>query len=128
MSPCPCGSNQAYSNCCEIIHKNTTLADMPEKLMRARYSAHALNLVDFILATYHPSCDAKQYRQSIKQATTYQWNKLQIIRANPPSDVEGFVEFKAEFSYQDQIYHMHEKSRFIKENNLWFYIDGDFFS
>jgi SEC-C motif domain protein len=51
---CPCHSEKTYVTCCEIYHKgkNPPSALM---LMRSRYSAYALGIVDYIIATTHPS-------------------------------------------------------------------------
>ena len=44
----------------------------------------------------------------------------------PPSDGEGFVEFKAYSQHNGIEQVMHERSRFLKEEGLWYYVDGHF--
>lgn len=129
--PCPCGNNTTYQNCCQPIHQNHSLADHPEKLMRSRYSAHVLGLVDYIIQTYHPSCKAEKHRESIQQSIELTWRKLEVIQSEILSDqTTGFVEFKAYFEEAGQAQILHEKSRFLKEESgaekLWFYIDGEY--
>lgn len=51
---CYCGNTQPYSQCCEPIHLNPHSAQVPEQLMRARFSAHILKNVEFVIETYHP--------------------------------------------------------------------------
>jgi SEC-C motif-containing protein len=94
--------------------------------MRARYSAHVLKLPDFVVATYHPSCAAEAEREGITESVNLNWVKLEVLDAPMPEETEGFVEFKASLQDEDGIQCMHERSRFIKENGLWYYIDGVF--
>ena len=51
---CPCGSDLPYANCCQPWHGGQA-APTPEALMRSRYSAYVLGLLDYLLATWHPS-------------------------------------------------------------------------
>lgn len=125
MNLCPCCSNKAYSDCCELVHQLGN-ADTPEQLMRARYSAHSLNLIDFIINTYHSSCQASTFRSGIEESISNSWIKLQIIKAPLSNTDEGFVEFKATFIENGLQLILHENSRFVKESGLWRYIDGDF--
>ncbi|ODA35982.1 hypothetical protein A8L45_02385 [Veronia pacifica] len=99
--------------------------------MRARYAAHELGLVDFVVSTYHPSCQAEQHRQGIEDSIKSDWLGLQVINSSiDESGKQGYVEFKAHYSDQGQQFCLHEKSRFLLENvnnkPLWFYIDGVF--
>ena len=54
MSACPCGLKDPYSECCEPFHTKQTLPATAELLMRSRYSAYALRLVDYLLYSHHP--------------------------------------------------------------------------
>ncbi|PWI33928.1 hypothetical protein DI392_06935 [Vibrio albus] len=125
-SLCPCGSNKPYSNCCLPIHTDHKNAVVPEQLMRARYCAHVLKLPDFVISTYHPSCSAESEREGIIESINLDWIKLEVLDTPTPQDTEGFVEFKAYLQDEDTIQCMHERSRFVKENGLWYYIDGAF--
>ncbi|MCQ1056525.1 SEC-C domain-containing protein [Photobacterium sp. ZSDE20] len=127
---CPCGSQRPLAECCQPIHQNPSLANHPEQLMRSRYSAHVLGLVDYVVATYHPSCEAEQHREAIAESVNSQWLGLEVINSEIATETEGFVEFKAFYQDGDEQYCLHERSRFIKEavnNQLqWFYIDGEY--
>ena len=70
MSLCPCGSNNTYPQCCEPAHLNHSSVETPEQLMRSRYSAHVLGLVDYVIATYHPSCKHKEKALQIRSTVT----------------------------------------------------------
>ncbi|RXJ74810.1 hypothetical protein CS022_00885 [Veronia nyctiphanis] len=131
VQSCPCGSQRGYAACCQPAHNDHASVDHPEKLMRARYAAHVLGLVDFVVDTYHPSCEAEQHRKGIADSINSDWLGLQVLSSNiDSSGKQGFVEFKAHYADDVQEYCLHEKSRFLCEliegKNLWFYIDGVF--
>ncbi|CAK4067239.1 YchJ family protein [Vibrio sp. 16] len=127
MSLCPCGSMQEYAQCCEPIHLDSSLAQQPEQLMRSRYSAHVKQLVDFVVDTYHPSCNAQSQRDDIAESVYGDWRGLEVISTEPGhNEDEGFVTFKARFYQDGDEYCMEERSRFLRENGQWYYIDGTF--
>ncbi|TDR77659.1 YchJ family metal-binding protein [Photobacterium lutimaris] len=127
---CPCGSQRPLAECCQPIHQNPSLATHPEQLMRSRYSAHVLGLVDYVVATYHPSCEAEEHREAIAESVASQWLGLEVINSEIATESEGFVEFKAFYQDGDEQYCLHERSRFLKETvngqQQWFYIDGEY--
>lgn len=100
--------------------------------MRARYSAFALDNTDFIINTYHSSCNAALERQDISQTSDLEWLKLEIIptTANVQGKDTDYVEFKAWYKRDNQLQLHHELSRFVKEKveDVWYwrYIDGEF--
>ncbi len=127
MTACYCGNAKPYSDCCQLIHKDHSQAKTPELLMRARYSAHVAGLVDFVVSTYHPSCSAEQEREAIAESIQSNWQKLQVVSCQKGSNTgEGFVHFKAYFEQDGKEFCLEERSRFIRENGLWYYIDGVF--
>ena len=101
---CPCGSQQALSHCCQPIHQNPALASHPEQLMRSRYSAHVLGLVDYVVATYHPSCHAEDHRDAIADSVNSHWFGLKVINSEIATSGEGFVEFEAYYQDGDEQY------------------------
>lgn len=126
-APCPCGTTLPYRGCCQPIHHDHRQALLPIQLMRARYSAHVLQLVDFVINTYHPSCHAEAQRAEIVDSINNQWLRLKVMdNSLNMTENEGFVHFKAWFKHNGKAICMEEKSRFIKEGELWFYIDGTF--
>lgn len=139
---CPCNSQKEYALCCEPVHQDHAHALYPEQLMRARYSAHVLGLLAFIIQTYHPSCSAQFHRDAILESIKNQWFKLDIIASDTDKNGrEGFVEFKAYFfdacvlkdalpkEKEEKANCLHEKSRFVMEekegHKYWYYIDGE---
>lgn len=95
--------------------------------MRARFSAHVLKNVQFVIDTYHPSCQANDERDAISESVHSHWLRLEVISTDRgTSDTEGFVHFKAFWEQQGTELCLEERSRFIKEHGCWFYIDGEF--
>lgn len=45
--------------------------------------------------------------------------------AGGPFDTEGVVEFEAFWRQGGTRGSLHERSRFVRENRTWFYVDGD---
>jgi len=127
MTACYCGNSKPYSDCCQPIHKDHNQAHTPEQLMRARYSAHVVGLVDFVISTYHPSCNAEHEREAIRESVQSNWQKLEVVSNQSGNTAdEGFVHFKAYFEQDGKQFCLEERSRFIREGGLWYYIDGIF--
>ena len=127
MSLCPCGSQRPYSSCCQPIHNDQSNASTPEQLMRSRYSAHVLKLVDFVVDTYHPSCGAQEQRAGIQDSIDSDWCELRVLSTETGQNRdEGFVTFQAFLKEDDQLLCLEERSRFVRESGLWYYIDGTF--
>ena len=127
INHCPCGTKKNYSVCCEPIHHNHALATTPELLMRSRYSAHVKQLTQYIIDTYHPSCNAEEFREGIEDSIQLNSRKLKVISAHlsTQAENEGFVSFKATYSEDGQLQQLKEHSRFLKEDGKWYYVDGD---
>ena len=127
MNTCPCGSTKEYRHCCEPIHIDHRAAQTPEQLMRSRYTAHVMGLVNFVIDTYHPSCLAGEQREQIEESVESKWSHLEVVSTELGKDKdEGYVTFKAYFQDNGNTLCLEEKSRFIRENQFWYYIDGVF--
>lgn len=124
-TPCPCISGEKYSECCQPLHEGKQHAKTAEQLMRSRYSAFYLGLVDYLIETL-----ATEQRKSDDQAVLQntidntQWLGLKILKHQQKAE-QAFVEFIA--FYQDEgIAQLHERSSFIKKEGKWFYQTGEF--
>jgi len=127
MTSCYCGSPKPYSECCQRVHNDHRQAQIPEQLMRARYSAHVVGLVDFVITTYHPSCNAENEREAIADSIQSEWTRLDVVKSDSGStEDEGYVHFKAYFKQDGQEFCLEERSRFLHEAGLWYYVDGVF--
>ncbi len=87
--------------------------------MRSRYSAYALGLIDYLLATWHPSTSPGELELS-----PVKWLGLEVRHAQSTGDA-GVVEFVARYRADGRGVRLHEISRFVREEAQWFYIDGD---
>jgi len=119
---CPCGSGLGYDACCGPIHGGAA-ALTAEALMRSRFSAFALGLAPYLLASWHPSSRPA----SLDLEPDTEWRRLQLIDvvAGGPDDSEGVVEFRASYRSPAGAEVLHERSRFTRHDGRWVYLDGD---
>ncbi|MBB1201169.1 YchJ family protein [Enterobacteriaceae bacterium 89] len=125
-SLCPCGSALEYSLCCQRYLSGAETAPTPAQLMRSRYTAFVMKDADYLVRTWHPSCKAQDFRQELEQSFSgTEWLGLNISATDEGrhSD-EGFVTFVARFREHNKSSAIIERSRFLKENGQWYYIDG----
>jgi SEC-C motif-containing protein len=123
VSQCYCGSNQVYADCCEPYLSGCDKAPTAELLMRSRYSAFVIGEAQYLLDSWHESTRPSRVRFDEKS----QWLGLNIkkVIAGNPRDDTGEVEFVARFRVDGKAVRLHERSRFVKEDDRWFYVDGD---
>ncbi len=86
--------------------------------MRSRYSAYVLGLIDYLLATWHPSTSPGEL-----ELAPVKWLGLEVRHAALSGDA-GVVEFVARLKDSGRAQRMHEISRFVREAGQWYYIDG----
>jgi SEC-C motif-containing protein len=92
--------------------------------MRSRYSAYALKLPDYLLASWHASTRPSTLTQADLQGL--KWLGLVVLASNQPDSQHATVTFKARFKAgKDQTQTLHETSTFVMEHGHWFYVDGD---
>jgi SEC-C motif-containing protein len=96
--------------------------------MRSRFTAYVNHNVDYLIATWHPDCGAEAWRNAIVDSfKNTEWLGLTIVeeKAGHEPD-EGFVEFIARFTDGEsgEPQTMHERSRFLRRDQRWYYIDG----
>ena len=124
MSLCLCCSNLTYQICCEPFHKNYTIPVTPEAIMRSRYAAYALHLIDYLIATTHPDIRGLHDKKDIESWSKQNiWLKLEIISA-----INDKVEFKAYYQSDGTNFIHHENSTFKMENKRWYYLSGEYFN
>lgn len=91
--------------------------------MRSRYSAYVLCNEQYLLATWHPSTRP----QSIPFRRDQKWLGLAVIDANPTGEHSAEVEFIARSRVSNAAaLRQHERSRFVREDGRWMYVDGTF--
>ncbi|OAT37531.1 YchJ family protein [Proteus myxofaciens] len=127
-SSCPCNSQRPYNECCEPYHLGKENAPTAEALMRSRYSAFVKHDADYLIKSWHPTCRIASLRDElIAGFPNTQWLGLNIISTQESTHPnEAYVEFSACFIERntDDKQYLHERSRFLKIDDCWFYIDG----
>jgi SEC-C motif domain protein len=126
---CPCGRVDAkrravaYANCCGrfVDHFDDTPAPDAEHLMRSRYSAFVNERADYLLATWHSSTRPA----SLDFEVDAKWLGLDVRGYDVTGADTAEVEFVARYRVAGRAVRMHERSRFMRENGRWFYLDGD---
>ena len=116
---CPCGLGPPYEDCCGPIHGGGA-APTAERLMRARYSAFAVEDERYLLASWHPSTRPG----SVGFDPTQRWVGLEVVATTAGGllDAEGTVEFRARYEQGGRPGVLHEESRFRREAGRWTYV------
>ena len=127
FTKCPCLSDLEYKDCCGLFHRGERDAATAEELMRSRYSAYAMQEIDYLIETTSPSQRKYHDRESLQTwAEDTKWKKLEIVetREGTSEDSKGHVEFIAyyEENKKDKIHH--ELSLFKKIKGKWYYHNG----
>ena len=128
---CPCGSTKKYKKCCKTFHDNISIPKTALELMKSRYCAYAVSNANYIISTSHEknidfSTDLNSWQKDILSfCTNTKFERLEIIDFIE-YEIESFVTFKAYLFQNNQDVSFVEKSRFLKENDKWFYVDGKF--
>ena len=126
MSPCPCGRTTAKGQtlsleaCCGPYHAGQAAPDA-ESLMRSRYSAFVRGDVPYLLATWH----ASQRPATLELDKAAQWLGLEIKQHQVTGPDTAEVAFVARFRLAGKAVRQHERSRFVREEGRWYYVDGD---
>ena len=126
---CPCGRvdakkrKAAYADCCGRFVDHFSTAPVPdaEHLMRSRYSAFVLERADYLLATWHHS--TRPASLDFDEGT--KWLGLEVREHKATGADTAEVEFVARYRVQGRAVRLHERSRFVREDGRWFYVDGD---
>lgn len=121
-TPCPCGSGKPFADCCQH-HLDGEPAPTAEALMRSRYSAFTLLREDYLLATWHPTTRPPEL--GLASEPRPKWLGLDIRRHEQQDADHAIVEFIARYKINGRAHHLHETSRFVREDGRWFYVDGD---
>ena len=126
--PCPCHSGKVYGDCCGPILGGAQKAPTAEALMRARYTAYAIDDVDFLFASsgdavraeFDPAGAHKWARNSV-------WTGMEVldVQRGGIDDDEGSVEFVAHYTVKRQPFSHHERSLFKRVEGEWRFIDGE---
>lgn len=121
QDPCPCGRAADFSTCCGRYIGTSLPAPDAESLMRSRYTAFVRGDVGHLLATWHTS----HRPASLELDAGVKWLGLEVKRHRAIDADHAEVEFVARSRVQGRGQRLHERSRFVRENGHWFYVDGE---
>jgi len=117
---CICGDKRDFSECCGAIIGAKRSATTPQELMRSRYSAYVKADGRYLIISAVKENRYEDDAQLIEQfSSSVEWLKLHILKA-----VDDTVEFKAYYRDENGIQVLHEKSNFVREDDVWRYKDG----
>ena len=128
---CPCGSLKKYKKCCKPFHDKITFPKTALELMKSRFSAFAVLIADYIIFTTHQNnpdftTDLKSWTNDILNfSKNTRFERLEILDFIE-GEVESFVTFKATLFQDNTDISFIEKSRFLKVEEKWLYVDGQF--
>jgi len=121
MQACYCKSGLNFAECCEPILRVLEVPSTALKLMRSRYSAYCLGDVNYLQATTHDHTWSDEELKFIQDwADNSFWQHLEIVDFS-----EEAVEFKAYYIFDGKQHMHHERSTFLKVNDMWKYVDGE---
>ena len=121
---CDCGAPRRYEDCCGRFHSGPLHLQAPdaEALMRSRYSAYVRDLIDYLLETWHPSTRPSSIEPN---PPGLRWLGLDVKKHEVQDADHATVEFVARSKLGGRAHRLQEKSRFVREDGRWFYVDGD---
>ena len=130
---CPCGRSDAkgrpldYAQCCgRWLEGGANAVPAPDahSLMRSRYSAFVRGDHAYLLATWHPS----QRPATLELDANARWLGLTVRSTQDTGPDQAEVEFIARYRGRDgRAQRLHERSRFVREQGRWYYLDGQQF-
>lgn len=91
--------------------------------MRSRYTAFVVGDRRYLLDTWHPRTRPDELELDPAQ----RWLGLEIVDAEGGSalDARGEVEFAARWRHGREQGVLRERSRFVRQGERWWYLDGD---
>ncbi|TXR55276.1 YchJ family protein [Quadrisphaera setariae] len=122
---CPCGTGEAYGACCARFHRGEADAPTAEALMRSRYSAFALRDTSYLARTWHAS--TRPTLDELRLDADQRWLRLDVLgtTGGGPFDDDGTVTFEARWRSGAERGVLRERSRFVREERRWTYLDGE---
>jgi len=127
---CPCGRLDArgkplaLARCCGRYLSGGEDAPDAVSLMRSRYTAYVLGDEAYLLASWHPGTRPVE----VKSEPGVKWLGLEVRDHRVVDANHAEVEFVARCrpsTGSGQAVRLHERSRFVREEGRWYYVDGD---
>ncbi|MCC6075459.1 YchJ family protein [Pseudomonas sp. GCM10022188] len=124
-TPCPCGSTLVLADCCGCYHAGA-LPETAEALMRSRYSAYVLGLIDYLIATTLPAQQSGLDRAAMAQwSAQSRWLGLNVEehQALGGTPERARVTFVARWQDASGEHSHRECSDFVRANGRWYFVD-----
>lgn len=124
--PCPCGRLDAkgrvliYERCCRPCLESGQRVVDAVSLMRSRYTAFVLEREPYLLATWH----ANHRPAGVEFDPQAKWLGLDVRASQQQDETHAEVVFVARHRVAGRAVRLHERSRFLKEDGHWYYLDG----
>ncbi len=120
---CPCGSSKPFTQCCQPIFLDHGRATSAELLLRSRYTAFVYKNSGHLMASWHSRTRPKALNHEDFQVV---WLGIEIHEREKggPEDDSGTIEFTTSYIEKGRLCLLREKSRFLKEQQLWYYLNG----
>jgi len=124
---CPCASGKSFGECCEPFLLGREQALTAVALMRSRYTAYALGVIDYLYqsasARVRKEFDAESSRQWAKSA---EWTGIEILSTTggTEEDDTGLIEFIAHYKVKETEFNHHECAEFARVDGNWVFMDG----
>ena len=128
---CPCGRQNAkgqslaYADCCGryIDHWEQQAAPDAQALMRSRYTAFVRENAEYLQATWLLS----ERPAELDFDPACKWLGLDVKQFQSTGADAAQVEFVARYRVAGRAVRLHERSRFVREDGRWYYVDGEQF-
>jgi SEC-C motif domain protein len=124
---CSCCSGKSYAECCRPFHEGERFPESALLLMRSRYSAYALGLVEYVIQTTHPDNPLfKKEESAIKKEIMNFCQHTEFKGLDILHFIDGkkkaYVTFVAHLQQLGKEAAFQEKSVFLKVNDRWLYL------
>ena len=90
--------------------------------MRSRYAAFSTGNEAYLLKSWHPS--KRPETLNLAEQRNIKWVDLKVIDHQSQND-HAEVEFITKYKLNGKAEKIHERSRFVREQGRWLYVDGD---
>ena len=128
-APCRCDSGRKAKGCCLPVLAGTP-AKTPEALMRSRYTAYAVGDIAYVMRTTDATgpkgrADTQAWAAEVRQfSASVSFAGLEVRAASQSGDT-GEVTFFATLAHAGGDVSFGERSRFVRRDGQWLYVDGD---
>jgi SEC-C motif-containing protein len=123
-TPCPCGHQRPFEDCCGRFITGRDSPQSAEELMRSRYTAFATQQSDYLIASHHPETRGEVDRDAVRRGSERMtWRGLEILETvdGRAGDDQGWVEFIARYVERGEEQVHHERSLFRRHQGRWFF-------